>query len=73
MKKKIAIYLTTICVSIALFILSMTVLGETKLLAPIIIVISVYLFIGSVIKFCKLNDRLKNLVITSLDLLFWLP
>lgn len=73
MKKKIALYLTTIFVAIALFIVSMTVLGETKLVAPIVIVISVYLFIGSIIKLCKLNDRLKDLVITAIDLLFWLP
>ncbi len=73
MKKKIALYLFTIIVAIILFMVSMTVLGETKLVAPIIIVVSVYLFVGSIIKLCKLNDRFKNSVIAVLDLLFWLP
>ncbi len=73
MKKKIALYSFTIIVAIILFVVSMTILGETELAAPIIIVISAYLFVGSLIKFCKLNDRFKNLVITALDILFWLP
>ncbi len=73
MEKKIALYSFTIIVAIILFVVSMTVLGETELAAPIIIVISVYLFVGSLIKLCKLNDRFKNLVITALDILFWLP
>lgn len=73
MKKKIALYLFTMFVSIVLFVLSMTVFGETKLVAPIIIVGCIYLFIGSIIKLCKLSDRFKNSVILTLDFLFWLP
>ncbi len=73
MEKKIALYLFTIIAAIILFIISMTVLGETKLAAPIIIVVSVYLFVGSIIKLCKMSDRFKSFVITALDLLFWLP
>lgn len=73
MKKKIALYSFTIFAAIILFIASMTLLGETKLAAPIIIVISVYLLVSSIIKLCKLNDKFKNSIITALDLLFWLP
>ncbi len=73
MEKKIALYSFTIIAAIILVIVSMTVLGETKLVAPIIIAGSVYLFAGSIIKLCKLSDRFKNFVITALDLLFWLP
>ena len=73
MKKKIALYSFTIFAAIILFIASMTLLGETKLAAPIIIVISIYLLVGSRIKVCKLNDKFKNSIITALDLLFWLP
>ncbi len=73
MKKKIALYSFTIFAAIILFIASMTLLGETKLAAPIIIVISIYLLVGSIIKLCKLNDKFKNSIITALDLLFWLP
>lgn len=73
MKKKIALYSFTIFAAIILFIASMTLLGETKLAAPIIIVISIYLLVGSIIKLCRLNDKFKNSIITALDLLFWLP
>ncbi len=51
----------------------MTILGNTKFIAPIIIVISIYLFVGSLIKLCKMNNKLKNTVICIIDLLFWLP
>ncbi len=73
MKKKISLYVTLIIVSILLFIIAMTILGNTKFIAPIIIIISIYLFIGSLIKLCKMNDKLKNTVICIIDLLFWLP
>ncbi len=52
---------------------SRTILGNTKFIAPIIIVISIYLFAGSLIKLCRMNEKLKNTVICALDLLFWLP
>ncbi len=72
-KKKIYLYVSLIIVSIILFIISMTVLGNTVYTAPIIIVISLYLFVGSLIKLCKMNDKLKDTVICIIDLLFWLP
>ncbi len=73
MKKKISLYVSLIIVSILLFIIAMTILGNTKFIAPIIIVISTYLFVGSLIKLCKMNNKLKNTVICIVDLLFWLP
>lgn len=73
MKKKISLYVSLIIVSILLFIIAMTILGNTEFIAPIIIVISIYLFVGSLIKLCKMNDKLKNTVICIIDLLFWLP
>ncbi len=73
MKKKISLYIGFIIVSILLFVIAMTILGNTKFIAPIIIVISIYLFVGSLIKLCKMNDKLKNTVICIIDLLFWLP
>ncbi len=73
MKKKISLYVSLIIVSILLFIIAMTILGNTKFIAPIIIVISIYLFVGSLIKLCKMNNKLKNTVICIIDLLFWLP
>lgn len=73
MKKKISIYVSLLIVSILLFIMAMTILENTKFIAPIVIVISIYLFAGSLIKLCKTNDKLKNTAICIIDLLFWLP
>ncbi len=73
MKRKMYLYVSLIIVSILLFIFAMTTLGNTKFIAPIIIVISIYLFVGCLIKLCRMNDKLKNKVICALDLLFWLP
>lgn len=73
MKKKIYLYVGLIILSLILFIISMTFLGDTKFIAPVIIVISLYLFVGSLIKLCKMNDKLKNILLCALDLLFWLP
>lgn len=59
--------------SVILFIASVSLLNDTKIMAPIVIVISIYLFLGAIVKLCKTNDKLKNTVICALDLLFWLP
>lgn len=66
-------YIFLIILSIILFVISISILNNTKFIAPVIIVISIYLFLGAVIKLCKKNDKLKNNVICALDLLFWLP
>lgn len=73
MKKRMYLYVSLVIVSILLFIIAITILENTKFIAPIVIVISIYLFVGSLIKLCKMNDKLKNTVICALDLLFWLP
>ncbi len=71
--KKRYLYVSLIILSIILLITTMTVLENTKFIAPIIIVISIYIFIGSLIKLCRMNDKLKNYVLELLDFLFWLP
>lgn len=73
MKKKVYLYVSLIVVAIVLGTAGVTILGNTKFIAPIIIVISIYLFAGSLIKLCKMNDKLKDTVICVIDLLFWLP
>ncbi len=73
MKKKKYLFIILIIISIILFLVAMTILGNTKFIAPIIIVISIYLFVGSLIKLCRMNDKLKNMSLFALDLLFWLP
>lgn len=67
------LYYFLIIVAIGLFLFAMTVCSETTFLAPIMIVISLYLFIVAMIKLCKTNDKLKNTILCAIDLLFWLP
>lgn len=66
-------YIAGIIVSVILVMLSMTILGQTQILAPVLIVFSSYLFAGCLIKLCKMNEKLKNTIICAIDLLWWLP
>lgn len=72
MKSK-KLYYFLIVLSIVLFVLSFSFLNDTKIIAPVFIVIGIYLFLGAIIKLCKMNDKLKNTIVCVLDLLFWLP
>ena len=60
-------------ISLILFVLAFTGFANTEWVGGIVIGISIYLFLGSIIKMCKTNDKLKNTLISSIDLLFWLP
>lgn len=71
--KKSILYWMGIIVSVILVMLSMTILGDTQILAPVLIVFSLYLFVGCLIKLCKMNEKLKNTSICAIDLLWWLP
>lgn len=72
MKNKMLYYMFII-IAVILFITAFTLLQDTKLIAPVVIVIGAYLFIGAIIKLCKTNEKLKNTILCALDLLFWLP
>ncbi|MBE6160505.1 MAG: hypothetical protein E7157_05630 [Lactobacillales bacterium] len=67
------IYYIMLAISLILFVLAFTVLANTEWVGGIVIGISIYLFLGTIIKMCKTNDKLKNTLISSIDLLFWLP
>lgn len=71
--KKSILYWTGIIISVILVLVSMTIFGNTHILAPVLIVFSIYLFIGCLIKLCKMNERFKDTVICAIDLLWWLP
>ncbi len=66
-------YIAGIFVSVILVMISMTILGNTQILAPVLIVLSIYLFAGCLIKLCKMNEKLKNTILCAIDLLWWLP
>ena len=67
------IYLIMLVASLALFILSFTVLADTEWLGGITIGLSIYFFLGAIIKICKTHEKFKNAIICAIDLLFWLP
>lgn len=67
------LYYLLIVIAILLFGISIWLFNDTKFVAPIMIVLSIYLFLGAIIKLCKTNKKLKDTLICSLDLLFWLP
>ena len=72
MTKKI-IYIIILLISLILFVLSFTVLANTKWIGGVFIGIGIYLFLGALIKLCKTHDKLRNTVICAIDLLCWLP
>jgi len=67
------IYLIILVISLILLTFAFTVFANTEWLGGIIIGIGLYLFIGSLIKICKTNKKLKNTIIDAIDFLFWLP
>lgn len=72
MKNK-GLYYILIVLSIILLIVSIWLFNDTKFIAPIMILESIYLFLGAIIKLCKTSNKLKDKLICTLDLLFWLP
>lgn len=71
-KRKIALYIFLTILSIVLF-LSVLIFNVDGIIGFIMTLCSFYLFIGSIIKLCKISDKFKNSVFAFLDLLFWLP
>lgn len=73
MKDKKILYYVVIIVAVILIMLSFIVFKNTVILGPIVLVIGIYLLLGGIIKFCKMNDKLKKSILCLVDLLFWLP
>lgn len=71
--KKALLYIVGILIAIAMICFSLTVLANTQIVAPVIIGLSVYLILGFIIKLCRMSDKIKNTVICTIDLLFFLP
>lgn len=67
------LYLCGIILSASITAVAFTVLGDTKIIAPALLVLSIYLFSGSLIKLCRTSPKLKGTVFCAVDLLWWLP
>ena len=73
MQKRILLYISSVIASVLLFMSAIFVFGSTRFIAPVVITISLYLFVGSMIKLCRMNSLLRSTMICAIDLLFWIP
>lgn len=71
-RKMIILYVLLLLVSIVIFSLAY-VFNASGVLGFIITIFSIYLFIGCIIKLCRLSSKLKEGILGFIDLLFWLP
>lgn len=73
-KKKIVLYSILLILGLAIFISEIFIFQKPDgILGLIICIISIYLILGSIIKLCKLSERISHTLLDLLDLLFWLP
>lgn len=71
---KIILYSVLLLIGLLTFILEIFIFQKPDgLLGLIICISSIYITLGSIIKLCKLSDRLKNTILQSIDILFFLP
>lgn len=56
-----------------MLLLAFTVFAKTQWLGGAFIGLGIYLLLGAIIKLCKASEKLKDTVLTAIDLLFWLP
>ena len=71
-KKKIILYSILLLLSIIAFVL-IYVFDASGIIGYLITLLTFYIFLGSVIKLCRLSEKFKNGIINFIDLLFWLP
>ena len=71
-KKKIILYSILLLLSIIAFVL-IYVFDASGIIGYLITLLTFYIFLGSVIKLCRLSKKFKKGIINFIDLLFWLP
>ena len=72
MKNNKKLYIALLIISI----LAMTVcfiIDIEGIVGYLMFLFSLYLFLGSIIKICKISDKFKNNLINFVDILFWIP
>lgn len=70
--KKTILYVTLLILSIIIFTL-LVIFNAKGIFGLIGVLLSIYLFLGSIIKLCKSSKKFKNGFLNFIDLLFWLP
>ena len=71
MNKKV-LFSSLIVLSI-LMICAVCVFNIEGILAFVLVILSFYFLLGSIIKLCKISPNLKNNLASFVDLLFWIP
>ena len=66
---RLAAYIAGLLVSAAMIVLCCTVLGHTKIIGGLLIGLSVFLFLFSLIQLCRTQEKIKNAVKTIIELL----
>lgn len=69
---KILLYILLMCVSVLTAAL-LYVFNAEGAVGFIVMMLSIYMFAGSLIRLCRLSERFRDSVLCSLDLLFFLP
>ena len=72
MKNKKILFGSLILLSI-LIILSICIFDINGIFAFVLVLLSFYFMLGSIIKLCKISARFKNSLASFVDLLFWIP
>lgn len=70
--RKIMLYLALLIISIIIFTLAV-VFDASGILGFLITLFSIYLFVGCIIKLCKLSSKFKSNFLDLIDSIFWLP
>ena len=69
MKNKL-LYCICLLAAMILLLLAFTVFAKTQWLGGAFIGLGIYLLLGAIIKLCKASEKLKDTVLTAIDLLF---
>ena len=73
-KSKLILYSFLLILGLLIFVFELFIFQKPDgIVGLIICIISIYLFLGSIVKLCKLSEKFANALPSFLDLLFWLP
>lgn len=70
--RKIILYFVLLMVSMLIFAFAI-IFNASGVLGFLITIFSIYLFVGCIIKLCKLSPKFKSNFLDFIDSLFWLP
>ena len=72
MDKHKKLYIGLLIISLISIILCM-IFNADGVFGFLLFLFSVYIFIGSILKLCKISNKFKNALVNFIDILFWIP